>query len=155
MSRPQYVEVSAFVQYAASSGVVVTDDEAAIYITRAQNYLDSTYDYKGSRVQYDSAFPRAGLKYFTSLEIPPPIAEATKMIALMLAQGVQLEAGTLASAPVSKEVVATGKVEVSYATNHKSAAVHGAYRIAGVTRLLDEYYLLTSSSLNTLKAVRG
>lgn len=154
MTRPQYVEPSAFVQYAASCGIVVDEAQAAILITRAQNYLDGTYTYDGYRVQVDSAFPRHCLKLFTHTEIPAPITEATKIIGVMLAQGVPLEAGVTADSKVSKEVIATNRVEVQYATNYQDAPVQSAYKVAAVTNLLREYCLLDTSALQ-LTAIRG
>jgi hypothetical protein len=157
MTRPQYVETSAFVQYAASCGIVVTDAEATILITRAQNYLDGAYKYKGYRVSVDSAFPRYDLKNYTHLEIPAPITEATKIIALLLAQNVPIEAGSAPDAKVSKEVIATGRIEVQYATDYQAPQTQNAKLIPSVTNLLREYCLIDFDSFNgvNLTAIRG
>lgn len=157
MTRPQYVETSAFVQYAASCGIVVTDTDATILITRAQNYLDGAYKYAGYRVQIDSAFPRYDLKHFTSTEIPPPITEATKIVALLLAQNVPIEAGNAPEPKVSKEVIATGRIEVQYAADYQASLIQSTKLIPSVTNLLREYCLLDSDAFNgiSLTAIRG
>lgn len=157
MTRPQYVEPSAFVQYAASCGIVVTSDDAAVLIARAQNYLDGSYIFAGYRVQYDSAFPRSELKLFTSTEIPPPVTEATKIVALLLAQNVPIEAGNAPEPKVSKEVVATGRIEVAYAADYQAPQTQNAKLVPAVTNLLREYCLLDYDSFNgvNLTAIRG
>lgn len=157
MTRPQYVEPSAFVQYAASCGIVVTSDDASVLIARAQNYLDGAYVFAGYRVQYDSAFPRSDLKLFTSVEIPPPITEATKIIALLLAQDVPIEAGNAPEPKISKEVIATGRIETSYAADYQAPQTQNAKLIPSVTNLLREYCLLDADLFNgvNLTAIRG
>lgn len=155
MPRILYAAASELVTYAADRGVVVSEADARITLNKAQDYIDTTYEFKGEQVEPDSQFPRTGID-FPPDAIPFPVKNATLYAALLLLQGVEFTEGKVATAQTKSVKIGVSGISEEYATNYKDGAVQDAIILDGVTIMLKRSNLLDSSmfSLN-MRGVRG
>lgn len=155
MPRILYAASSELVTYAADRGVVVSEDEARVTLNKAQDYIDTTYEYVGEPVNDDSEFPRTGTQFPEDV-VPVPVKNATLYAALMLLQGVEFLEGKLATAQQKSVKIAVSGITEEYATNYRDGAVQDAIILDGVTVMLRRAGLLDPNILRlNMRGVRG
>lgn len=156
MPNVRYASSAQFIEYAAARGVLVDEDQALTLLTRAQDYIDTTYDYLGVAVNNDSEFPRTGLEDYADDVVPYPVTLSTMYAALMLAQDVEFLEGKLATAQTKSVTIAANRISEEYATNYKDGAVQKAIRLDAVTTILTRAGLLDpDAGVMNLIGVRG
>ena len=155
MPRILYAASSELVNYAADRGVVVSEADARIELNKAQDYIDTTYDFKGEATQEDSPFPRTGTAYAKDV-VPVPVKNATLYAALMLLQGVEFMEGKLATSQTKSVKIGVSGISEEFATNYQDGAVQDSMRLDGVTVMLKRANLLDESLFRiNMYGVRG
>lgn len=155
MPRILYAASSELVNYAADRGVVVSEADARIELNKAQDYIDTTYDFKGEAMQEDSQFPRTGTAYAEDV-VPVPVKNATLYAALMLLQGVEFMEGKLATSQTKSVKIGVSGISEEFATNYQDGAVQDSMRLDGVTVMLKRANLLDESLFRiNMYGVRG
>lgn len=133
MARTIYASIPEFRTYALERGVSLTtdagdelsDDDLRVYLTKAQDYVDVVFDFKGEPTGDDSEFPRTGLKNYDETTVPPAVRKATLYVALHIFDGLPILEGQRGANQVKREVIAANRIETEYATNFKESTVQG------------------------------
>lgn len=156
MPNVRYASSKQFLTYASERGVLVDESEALTLLTKAQDYIDTTYNFLGVAVNVDSEFPRTGLENYADDVVPYPVTISTMYAALMLAQDVEFLEGKLATSQTKSVTIAANRISEEYATNYKDGAVQKAIRLDAVTTMLDRAGLLDpDAAVVNLIGVRG
>lgn len=156
MPNVRYASSEQFLTYASERGVLVDESEALTLLTKAQDYIDTTYNFLGVAVNVDSEFPRTGLENYADDVVPYPVTISTMYAALMLAQDVEFLEGKLATSQTKSVTIAANRISEEYATNYKDGAVQKAIRLDAVTTMLDRAGLLDpDAAVVNLIGVRG
>lgn len=133
MAKTIYASVSELRTYAAERGVSLlkdtgeayTDDELSVFLTKAQDYIDVVFSFKGQAVYGDSEFPRSGLENYDETTVPPAVRKSTLNVATHIIDGLPIMEGQRATAQVKREVIASNRIETEYATNYAHGPVQG------------------------------
>ena len=157
MARRLYVSSAELVEYAADRGVTLSSEAALILCNNAQDYIDMAYEFCGTPVFDNSAFPRNGLDDYDNATIPYAVKAATLYAALQMQIGTPFTEGKLADPQVKKVVIGASSISREYATNYKANPVQKLTQLQGCTSLLYDAGLLCSSpyGITNMFAWRG
>lgn len=157
MARALYVSSLEFKQYAADRGVIVSDSEALPMLNRAQDYINTIYQYKGTSVNGINAFPRKGLCNYADDVIPEAVIEATLYAALQIKLKVPFLEGALADPQIKSRQISLSGIKEEMATNYKASPVQESVPLQMCTSLLANADLLARSpyGIVNMDAFRG
>lgn len=133
MSKTLYATTDELRGYAAERGVSLihstgreyTDEELQVFLTKAQDYLDIVFTYKGVAVNDSSEFPRSGLSEYDETTTPPAIRRATLYVACHIMDGLPILEGARSEAQVKREVVSANRIETEYAVDYTAGNTQG------------------------------
>lgn len=157
MARLLYVTSTELREYAADRGVTLSGDDALVLLNKAQDYIDTTYSFCGTRVYETSAFPRNGLDGYDNSTIPCAVKQATLYAAMQIQIGTPFMEGRLADPQVKKVTIGATSISREYATNYKANPVQQTTPLQGCTSLLADADLLCGNvyGINNMIAWRG
>lgn len=165
MANTMYASVPEFRTYAAARGVSLmgdtgeelTDDEINVFLTKAQDYIDLVFTFKGEAVGDYSQFPRTGLEQYDETTVPPAVRTATMYVATHILDGLPILEGQKAQAEIKREVVASNRIETEYATSSKESSTLQGYAMLEAPMLILKRAGLLAHSIGAynLWGVRG
>lgn len=109
-----------------SEGAILTNEQLQVFITKAQDYIDTNFPFVGEAVYDDSQFPRTGLEKYDETTIPPSVRTSTLYVASHLVEGLPILEGQRPQSEIKREVVAANRIETEYATNYKDNGIQRA-----------------------------
>ncbi len=135
VSANSYVTEQEYRDYYADRGIDVTAETQAEIegrLVRATDYCDDSYRWQGVKTyNFDIntlAFPRTGLDYFASDEVPFPIKEFVIVIARDLVGKESVEEGTTG---IKAKTIGPVRVEYSPSTSGSSAVKQADKKLNG------------------------